>query len=146
MQGSTNLDIVAEPDSDDKNLPQHVDDDIEHDVSKGRVHLGATNEAAKQILEAGQGLEFSAADQKRVVRMIDWHVLLPMCLLYLSQQVSATSGTWLTFRWTRVPWDGPGHSIFKAILTSTARNTPGSQPVYSTLDSNTRQGTWLTWR
>jgi len=78
---------------DEKDIHAHIDNAAlpEVDAESGGKPKYAANsqldDAARLLQEAG-GVEYTAAESKRVLRMIDLWVCLPMCLTYFIQQVS----------------------------------------------------------
>ncbi|ORY24487.1 putative allantoate transporter [Naematelia encephala] len=56
--------------------------------------INATSETAKHMLEAAGNIAYTPEDSRRVVRMIDWRVLLSMCLMYVSQQLDKSALGW----------------------------------------------------
>jgi len=79
---------------DEKEISQHIDHSVPHlDEEAGKPKYAANSQlddAARLLQEAG-GVEYTAADSKRVLKMIDLWVCLPMCLTYFIQQVSLAS-------------------------------------------------------
>ncbi|OCF32432.1 allantoate transporter [Kwoniella heveanensis BCC8398] len=86
---------------DDKQVVEHVDDaqlhtDVNHlEEGHGKNKKTANNqleEAAKILEQAGAGnasgrIEYTTDDGKRVLRMIDIYVCIPMCIVYCMQQL-----------------------------------------------------------
>jgi hypothetical protein len=66
---------------------------VEYVEEKGLKHTANNqlDDAARILQDAGGHFECSAADKKRVLRLIDLYVCLPMCLTYFLQQVRAFS-------------------------------------------------------
>jgi hypothetical protein len=76
-------------DADKKGNTEHLErvtalPDIE---SHPRYKRNRQLDEAAAILEQTGTIEVSAEDDRRVLWAIDWHVCLPMCIVYLCQQV-----------------------------------------------------------
>lgn len=67
-------------------LPQD-DHDLEQGKGKSTVN-NQLDDAARLLAEAGGHVEYTEAENKRVLRKIDIYVCIPMCLIYFIQQVS----------------------------------------------------------
>lgn len=84
---------------DEKVLTEHVE--VSHAVTRDDLERGRTkrtantqlDDAAKLLEEAGGHVEYTHAENKRVLRLIDFYVCLPMCLVYFIQQVGYLSNT-----------------------------------------------------
>lgn len=82
---------------DEKVLTEHVE--VAHTVTRDDMEKGRTkrtvntqlDDAAKLLEEAGGHVEYTHADNKRILRLIDFYVCLPMCLVYFIQQVGCLS-------------------------------------------------------
>lgn len=89
-----NLDTSLE---DEKVLTEHIE--VAHAVTRDDMEKGRTkrtvntqlDDAAKLLEEAGGHVEYTHADNKRILRLIDFYVCLPMCLVYFIQQVGCLS-------------------------------------------------------
>lgn len=89
-----NLDSSLE---DEKVLTEHIE--VAHAVTRDDMEKGRTkrtvntqlDDAAKLLEEAGGHVEYTHADNKRILRLIDFYVCLPMCLVYFIQQVGYLS-------------------------------------------------------
>lgn len=89
-----NLDSSLE---DEKVLTEHIE--VAHAVTRDDMEKGRTkhtvntqlDDAAKLLEEAGGHVEYTHADNKRILRLIDFYVCLPMCLVYFIQQVGCLS-------------------------------------------------------
>ena len=87
-------DLKSHPIEDEKDAARHVEDthlpQVDPESQKPKYSANTQlDDAAKLLEEAGGHVEYTAADQKRVLRKIDLFVCLPMCLVYFIQQVSA---------------------------------------------------------
>jgi hypothetical protein len=89
---------------DEKEISQHIDNSLPVvDAESGGKPKYAANsqldDAARLLQEAG-GVEYSAAESKRVLRMIDLWVCLPMCITYLYVAFPrADTALWLTWQY-----------------------------------------------
>ncbi|OXB36609.1 allantoate transporter [Cryptococcus neoformans] len=89
-----NLDSSLE---DEKVLTEHIE--VAHAVTRDDMEKGHTkrtvntqlDDAAKLLEEAGGHVEYTHADNKRILRLIDFYVCLPMCLVYFIQQLDKAS-------------------------------------------------------
>lgn len=85
---------------DEKVLTEHVE--VAHTVTRDDMEKGRKkrtintqlDDAAKLLEEAGGHVEYTHADNKRILRLIDFYVCLPMCLVYFIQQVGYWSKCW----------------------------------------------------
>lgn len=84
---------------DEKVLTEHIE--VSHAVTRDDLERGRTkrtantqlDDAAKLLEDAGGHVEYTHAENKRVLRLIDFYVCLPMCLVYFIQQVGYLSNT-----------------------------------------------------
>jgi hypothetical protein len=83
--------ITPAPIEDEKVLHEHIDAPTLEAGHGKRTANHQLDDAARLLAEAGGHVEYSHADGKRVLRMIDFYVCLPMCLTYFIQQVSPHS-------------------------------------------------------
>jgi hypothetical protein len=141
-------------DEKDLSATEHIEGTAHGLDPEAATHLtrhGANNqmdEAAK-ILEAAGQVNYTPEERKRVLRMIDIAVCVPMCLTYFIQQVccgATESAGWLadaTRRWTSLRSHTPPSSTSRRRPTLLARNTPGS-PRSSTSPSSSLSPSHLT--
>lgn len=61
------------------------------DLKTGHLPGKNAEEAARILEAAGGGVEYTLADNKRILRKIDLFVCVPMCLTYLLQQLDKSS-------------------------------------------------------
>ncbi|RSH94851.1 hypothetical protein EHS25_004657 [Saitozyma podzolica] len=61
------------------------------DLKTGHLPGKNAEEAARILEAAGGGIEYTLADNKRILRKIDLFVCVPMCLTYLLQQLDKSS-------------------------------------------------------
>ncbi|KAK8846532.1 hypothetical protein IAR55_005618 [Kwoniella newhampshirensis] len=81
---------------DEKLQPDHIETaphlDPEQGQAKSKYKANTQlDDAARLLQEAGGHVEYTAEDSKRVLRLIDFYVCLPMCLIYFIQQLDKSS-------------------------------------------------------
>lgn len=91
-----NAEYKNEAVEDEKSAAHHIEGTPQLEVESGgggrRTANTQLDDAARLLAEAGGHVEYTPAEGKRVLRLIDFHVCLPMCLIYFIQQVS-TAGS-----------------------------------------------------
>lgn len=81
--------ITPVPIEDEKVLSEHIEVPELESGHGGRTANTQLDDAARLLAEAGGHVDYTPQDGKRVLRMIDFYVCLPMCLTYFIQQVRA---------------------------------------------------------
>ncbi|WVQ83847.1 hypothetical protein IAT38_005991 [Cryptococcus sp. DSM 104549] len=82
---------------DEKIASEHIETapTTSYDPEKGQTKKRTVNtqldDAARLLEEAGGQIEYTHADNKRVLRLVDLYVCLPMCLIYFIQQLDKSS-------------------------------------------------------
>ncbi|WVQ69752.1 uncharacterized protein L199_007972 [Kwoniella botswanensis] len=80
-------------DKDDKGLAEHIEQPVVQEpqnLEAGKKKRNANrqlDEAADLLRENGGHVEYTVEDRKRVLRMVDIYVCIPMCIVYLVQQL-----------------------------------------------------------
>ncbi len=101
------------------------------------------DEAAEILRQAGP-IDVSAEDDGRVLRMIDWHVCLPMCIVYLCQQVGGRPCLFFFFFLSLVIWL-PRHLTIFPSATKMDKGAVSSAAVFNLQKETHLHGTQYSW-